>query len=133
MSSDDPIQQALDAITARPAKLDRLEAIEGSLARVEQQQQEHQTAIAKLEAQNKEIIPHGTDGTRGRSFAHGHHEDRPPKFHKLDFPKFDGKSDPLLFINKCESYFLQQRIIEKKRCGSSGRRARRRGGDSRNY
>jgi hypothetical protein len=26
----------------------------------------------------------------------------------LDFPRFDGKSDPRLFINKCESYFRQQ-------------------------
>jgi hypothetical protein len=26
---------------------------------------------------------------------------------KLDFPRFDGKTDPMLFINKCESYFRQ--------------------------
>ena len=31
--------------------------------------------------------------------------DRPPKFQKLDFPRYDGKSDPMLFLNKCESYF----------------------------
>jgi hypothetical protein len=31
--------------------------------------------------------------------------DRPPKFQKLAFPRYDGKTDPLLFINKCESYF----------------------------
>ena len=35
--------------------------------------------------------------------------DRPPKFQKWDFPRFDGKTDPLLFINKCESYFRQHR------------------------
>jgi len=28
----------------------------------------------------------------------------------LDFPKYDDKSDPLTFINRCESYFHQQRI-----------------------
>ncbi|WVZ59356.1 hypothetical protein U9M48_009508, partial [Paspalum notatum var. saurae] len=33
--------------------------------------------------------------------------DRPPRFQKLDFPRFDGKSDPMLFLNKCESYFRQ--------------------------
>jgi hypothetical protein len=41
--------------------------------------------------------------------------DRPPKFQKLDFPRFDGKSDPMLFINKCESYFRQQRTMPEER------------------
>jgi hypothetical protein len=43
-----------------------------------------------------------------------HHNDRPPRFQKLDFPRYDGKSDPLIFINRCESYFHQQRIMEEK-------------------
>jgi hypothetical protein len=46
--------------------------------------------------------------------AHEHHNDRPPRFQKMDFPKFDGKSDPLAFLNRCESYFRQQRIAEEK-------------------
>ena len=44
-----------------------------------------------------------------------HHTDRPPRFQKLDFPRFDGKSDPLLFINRCESYFRQQRTMPEER------------------
>ncbi|XP_066163758.1 uncharacterized protein [Oryza sativa Japonica Group] len=44
-----------------------------------------------------------------------HHNDRPPRFQKMDFPKFDGKSDPLAFINCCESYFHQQRIAEEEK------------------
>jgi hypothetical protein len=44
-------------------------------------------------------------GSRGSG-----HDDRPPRFLKLDFPKFDGKSDLLAFINRCESYFHQQWI-----------------------
>jgi hypothetical protein len=32
----------------------------------------------------------------------------------MDFPKFDGKSDPLVFINRCEPYFHQQRIAEEE-------------------
>ncbi|XP_066343988.1 uncharacterized protein [Miscanthus floridulus] len=36
--------------------------------------------------------------------------DRPPQFQKLDSPKFDGMSDPLAFLNRCESYFHQRRI-----------------------
>ena len=43
-----------------------------------------------------------------------HHNDRPPRFQKMDFPKFDGKSDPLAFINRCESFFHQQRIAEEE-------------------
>jgi hypothetical protein len=53
-----------------------------------------------------------SSGHRG-SHTGEHHHDRPPRFQKLDFPKFDGKSDPLAFINRCESYFHQQRIAEK--------------------
>jgi hypothetical protein len=30
-----------------------------------------------------------------------HDFDRPPRFQKLDFPRFDGKTDPMLFLNKC--------------------------------
>ena len=42
------------------------------------------------------------------------HDDRPPRFQKLDFPKFDGKSDPLAFLNRCDSYFHQQRIAAEE-------------------
>ena len=44
-----------------------------------------------------------------------HHNDRPPRFQKMDFPKFDGKADPLAFINRCESFFHQQRIAEEEK------------------
>ncbi|CAO2189005.1 unnamed protein product [Urochloa humidicola] len=44
-----------------------------------------------------------------------HHNDRPPRFQKMDFPKYDGKSDPLIFINRCESYFHHQRIVEEEK------------------
>ncbi|RLN12498.1 hypothetical protein C2845_PM09G12640 [Panicum miliaceum] len=41
--------------------------------------------------------------------------DHPPRFQKLDFPRYDGKTDPMLFINKCESYFRQQRTMGEER------------------
>jgi hypothetical protein len=41
--------------------------------------------------------------------------DRPPRFQKLDFPRYDDKTNPMLFINKCESYFRQQRTMMEKR------------------
>jgi hypothetical protein len=50
-----------------------------------------------------------------RSTSGEHHSDRPPRFQQIDFPKYDGKSDPLAFINRCESYFLQQRIMEEEK------------------
>jgi hypothetical protein len=28
----------------------------------------------------------------------------PPRFQKLDFPRYDDKSDPMLFLSRCESY-----------------------------
>jgi hypothetical protein len=46
----------------------------------------------------------------------GHnHTDRPPKFQKIDFPRFEGKTNPLLFVNKCELYFHQQRNMEEEK------------------
>ena len=44
-----------------------------------------------------------------------HHNDRPPRFQKMDFPRFNGKSDPLIFINRCESYFHQQRTMPEEK------------------
>lgn len=59
--------------------------------------------------------PQAFSGSGSRGSGHGdHHGDRPPRFQKLDFPKFDGKSDPLAFLNRCESYFHQQRIAAEE-------------------
>jgi hypothetical protein len=33
----------------------------------------------------------------------------------MDFPRFDGKSDPLIFLNRCESYFRQQRTMPEEK------------------
>jgi hypothetical protein len=32
----------------------------------------------------------------------------------MDFPKFDGNSDPVAFANPCESYFRRERIMEEE-------------------
>jgi hypothetical protein len=50
-----------------------------------------------------------------RSGTGEHHNDRPPRFQKMDFPRYDGKSDPLIFINRCESYFHQQHIMVEEK------------------
>jgi hypothetical protein len=64
-------------------------------------------AIAALSANHSSAS--GTKSTTGE-----HHHDQSPRFQKMDFLRYDGKSDPLIFINRCESYFHQQRIMEEK-------------------
>ncbi|XP_073362850.1 uncharacterized protein [Aegilops tauschii subsp. strangulata] len=69
-----------------------------------------QTSVAALQKE-KSASSSGADGAHDGQ----HHNDRPPRFQKMDFPKFDGKSDPLAFINRCESFFHQQRIAEEEK------------------
>ena len=69
---------------------------------------------AKVERLGQELPVAASSGPR-RSTSGEHHSDRPPRFQQIDFPKYDGKSDPLAFINRCESYFLQQRIMEEEK------------------
>lgn len=38
--------------------------------------------------------------------------DRPSHYHKLDFTKFDGRGDPLPFLNRFEQFFRGQRTPE---------------------
>jgi len=39
----------------------------------------------------------------------------------MDFPPFDGKSDPLAFINQCETYFNRERIMEEEKVWMASR------------
>jgi hypothetical protein len=73
-----------------------------------------ETLQTKLDTLEQRTAGSSSSGPRG---PHGgeHHNDRPPRFQKMDFPKFDGKSDPLAFINRCESYFHQQCIMEEEK------------------
>jgi hypothetical protein len=68
-----------------------------------------QTTVAALQKEKSSSSDTG-GGNDGRHF-----NDRPPRFQKMDFPRYDGKSDPLIFINRCESYFHQQRIMEEEK------------------
>jgi hypothetical protein len=69
-----------------------------------------QTTVATMQKDK----PTSSSGTNG-AIDGQHHIDRPPRFQKLDFPRYDGKSDPLIFINRRESYFHQQRILEEEK------------------
>jgi hypothetical protein len=71
-----------------------------------------------VEANAKAIASFTSDRTSASSSKVGsgeHHNDRPPQFQKMDFPRYDDKADPLIFINRCESYFHQQRIMEEEK------------------
>jgi hypothetical protein len=77
-----------------------------------------ETLQATAEANTKAIQALSSERTStsgAKSSSGEHHQDRPPRFQKLDFPRFDGKSDPLIFINRCESYFHQQRIMNEEK------------------
>jgi len=43
--------------------------------------------------------------------------DLPPRPKKWDFPRFDGTTDPLLFLNKFEAYFRHHRTMAEERVG----------------
>jgi len=80
------------------------------------------TAVTALqgtvEANAKAIAALSSDRSSSSGSKPGsgeHHNDRPPKFQKMDFPRYDGKSDPLIFLNRCDSYFHQQRIMEEEK------------------
>jgi hypothetical protein len=73
-----------------------------------------QALQATVEANAKAIQALSTDqlSSAGHRQPTGeHHNNRSPRFQKMNFPCYDGKSDPLIFINRCESYFHQQRTM----------------------
>jgi hypothetical protein len=61
------------------------------------------------------LVHSSSSASGGRPGSGEHHQDRPPKHWRPEFPRYDGKSDPLIFINKCESFFVQQRIMAEER------------------
>lgn len=74
-------------------------------------------ATAKANDDNAKAIQalSASSSAGGRTSSGEHHQDRPPKHWRPEFPKYDGKSDPLAFLNQCESFFHQQRIMPEER------------------
>lgn len=72
---------------------------------------------SSIQANAKAIadITSSSSGAGPRSHSGEHPQDRPPKHWRPEFPRYDGKTDPLIFINKCDSFFLQQRIMPEER------------------
>jgi hypothetical protein len=97
------------AITAIQATLDTLVT---SLASLQTSVEANAQAIQCLDAVR---APPGGSGAAGCTGFGEHHQDCPSWFQKMDFSRYDGKTDPLIFINRCESYFHQQRIMEEEK------------------
>jgi hypothetical protein len=38
-----------------------------------------------------------------------------PRFHRLEFATFDGKEDPIQWLNRCDQFFDGQRTIEEEK------------------
>ena len=86
-----------------------LEVLTTSVALMQKSIEANAKAIADLS-----IAGSSTSGAHPGSGG-AHHQDRPPKHWRPEFPHYDGKSDPLIFLNRCESFFLQQRIMPEER------------------
>jgi len=56
-----------------------------------------------------------SSGGGGEFRTEGPLPDHPPKHKRWDFPRFDGTTDPLLFLNKCDAYFRQHRTLAEER------------------
>jgi hypothetical protein len=91
-----------------PTIADLAKLIEGLTGKINTLQTDIDTMKKDKTSSSGAQVPSG-------GFDGQHHTDRPPRFQKLDFPRYDGKSDPLVFINRCESYFHQQRIMEEEK------------------
>jgi hypothetical protein len=89
------------------AAIDRVEREQGH------QHQELHAAIDRVAAAQRNL----GQANQGRCWAGDDGADTGdgaflPTAHKLEFPKFDGTSDPLPWLNYCERYFLVRRTSE---------------------
>jgi hypothetical protein len=58
---------------------------------------------------------HGGGDRGGGNFGHFHHEDSVSRRPKFNFPSYEGESDPLTWLNKCETYFRGMRTMDEEK------------------
>jgi len=105
--SDDEKQQdgSVQLMEAILKKLDCLDVLDARLTELDRQQHLHSAYLQRLEQRHEHAPPDPRrDGPMGQA-----------RFHKLDFPNYDGIGDPMPFVNKCEHYFRGQRTIEEEK------------------
>jgi hypothetical protein len=100
----------------------KLEQIETDISSLKEQAAAQQLAIAHLENSGPSSRPAKTqverdddtssqDGDRTKIKSGG----AMPKFHKLEFPVYDGKEDPLLWLTRVEQFFKGQGTSDEGR------------------
>jgi hypothetical protein len=96
----DPLTTPPSPTTSTNGSPPSIHMVEPTLADVIEMTKAMQANITRLKEKSDSSSSSGAQPERHRDI------DSPPRFQKWDFPRFDGKTDPLLIINKCESYFV---------------------------
>lgn len=110
---DDAVSTQLAAILVQMKKLD---TIEDKLQNLEMAQHSQQQAITRLESsQTVATVPDGHLRVTREPPSAALAKRAPPRYYKLDFPTFDGKSDTLPWVNWCEHFFHRQRTLEEEK------------------
>jgi hypothetical protein len=86
-----------------------LEAIAKALTALQASSEATTAALQAL------VSERSSSSSGSKTMIGDHHNDRPPKHWRPEFPRYDGKTDPLIFINRCESFFIQQHVIPAER------------------
>lgn len=95
------------------AKLDQIPA---QLVTLNKRLDSHDTCIARTEKfQSGDTLSdkHGPPirpAASHTTHSHGGDKRRPPRYHKLEFPTFDGEEDPLPWLNRCKQFFRANKL-----------------------
>jgi hypothetical protein len=112
LSSDEMASGAEDpAAMFKPIleKLNSIDALDAKVADIGRRVNNHQAVLEHLESSRE-----NNQGRNSAQFNRNVEMRGTPTLHKPDFPKFDGKGDPLSFIHRCEQFFRGYRVLEEK-------------------
>lgn len=128
--SSTDIETVAMQLAAIMKQLEMLDEVKVKLNDLDIQQKANHMAIGWLEASkcttsgewpDDGILPNPTKpswltGEITASGRHGSGDGRgAPRYHRLEFPIFDGKEDPLSWINRCKQFFRGQRTMEEEK------------------
>jgi hypothetical protein len=91
---------------------------EPTLAEVLEMLQAMNAKITTIETEmaKKEKAETSSGGGDHYRYEGGHGHEFHPKPKKWDFPRYDGTTDPMLFLNKCDAYFPNTEPRGMTRC-----------------
>ncbi|XP_071681602.1 uncharacterized protein [Lolium perenne] len=112
------VERAEDRATLKSIA-ETLQKFQGDIADTVQQQRAHNLALLRLEGKGAPqlgglgLMQAPTSTARvGVPPAMADASDRAPRLYKIDFPLFDGASDPRPWLTRCNLFFLGQRTQE---------------------